>query len=116
MRESAEQNHSFFGGRAIVCLGDAAELYSSWDRPTVIVADGPYGLGSFPGEMHSPDDLAEWYEPHAKAWYDRALPHRREGARIAAIARGQEVVGSVPMLPHDVAVDAIVTEAGWVDL
>ncbi len=74
MKELAEQNHSFFGGRAIVCLGDAAELYSSWDRPTVIVADGPYGLGSFPGEMHSPDDLAEWYEPHVKVWYDRALP------------------------------------------
>ena len=49
-------------------------------------------------------------------WYDRALPHRRVGARIVAIARGREVVGSVPTLPHDVSVDAFVTEAGWVDL
>jgi DNA modification methylase len=68
------KKHSFFGGRAVVCLGDAADFYPCWDRPTVIVADGPYGLGSFPGEMHSPDDLAEWYEPHARAWYERALP------------------------------------------
>ncbi len=66
--------NSFFGGRATVRLGDALHAYPSWEMPTVIIADGPYGLGSFPGDPFSPDGLAAWYEPHAKAWYDFALP------------------------------------------
>ena len=65
---------TFFRGRATVCMGDAFHAYAEWDAPTVIVADGPYGLGSFPGDPFSPDSLATWYEPHAKAWYEYALP------------------------------------------
>lgn len=74
MNTPSAQKRSFFGDRAVVCLGDAAELYSSWGRPTVIVADGPYGLGSFPGDPFSADNLAEWFEPHARLWYEAALP------------------------------------------
>ncbi|MEJ6405157.1 DNA methyltransferase [Yoonia sp. 2307UL14-13] len=52
---------------SIVC-GDAMKQYAKWDSPTLIVSDGPYGLGKFPGEPHSTDGLADWYAPHAAAW------------------------------------------------
>lgn len=54
--------------------GDALESYADWLAPTCIIADGPYGLGKFPGEPQSPDGLAEWYAPHAAAWAARARP------------------------------------------
>lgn len=49
-------------------------------------------------------------------WYDRALAHRRPDAPIVALSRAAEVLDTVPVLPHDVAVSAIATELGWVDL
>lgn len=61
-------------GRARVELGDALEHYAKWPDPTVIVVDGPYGVGGFPGDPHTPDDLGAWYEPHVAAWSERALP------------------------------------------
>jgi hypothetical protein len=54
--------------------GDVLKVYEEWLPPTVIIADGPYGLGKFPGEPHSPDGLAEWYAPHAAAWAKYASP------------------------------------------
>lgn len=54
--------------------GDSLELYSTWDKPTVIVSDGPYGVNGFPGDLLTPDGLAEWYEPHIKKWSDCATP------------------------------------------
>ena len=54
--------------RASLYRGDALAAYDGWLAPTVIVSDGPYGLGKFPGEPTSPDALAEWYAPHAAAW------------------------------------------------
>ncbi|MCL2103440.1 MAG: site-specific DNA-methyltransferase [Kiritimatiellaeota bacterium] len=65
---------TFFDGYATVCLGDALLRCAEWPSPTVIVADGPYGLSGFPGDPASPESLAEWYEPHAKLWYAHALP------------------------------------------
>ncbi|GAA4889426.1 hypothetical protein GCM10025789_02290 [Tessaracoccus lubricantis] len=47
-------------------------------------------------------------------WYDRALPHRRPGALLVALAREDEVLDTVPTLPHDVSVDGWATELGWV--
>jgi site-specific DNA-methyltransferase (adenine-specific) len=73
-KNPASSGTPFFNGRATVSLGDAVHAYPAWDAPTVIVADGPYGLGSFPGDPFLPDGLAAWYEPHAKAWYEHALP------------------------------------------
>jgi hypothetical protein len=61
-------------GVASVHHADALTLYDSWQPPTCIIADGPYGLGKFPGEPISPDRLAEWYAPHAAAWARHALP------------------------------------------
>jgi hypothetical protein len=62
-------------GAASLHNKDALEVYDSWLPPTVIISDGPYGLGKFPGEPHSPDDLAEWYAPHAAAWAKRSTPY-----------------------------------------
>jgi site-specific DNA-methyltransferase (adenine-specific) len=53
---------------------DVLTLYPTWEVPTVIVSDGAYGLGSFAGDPYTPDSLAEWYEPHVRAWSERATP------------------------------------------
>jgi len=48
---------------------DAAEkLYAEWPSPTCIISDGPYGISGFPGDEVQAHTLAEWYEPHVKAW------------------------------------------------
>lgn len=57
-----------------ICLGDARVWYAHWAAPTVIVSDGPYGLGQYPGEAPTTAGLAGWYEPHLKAWYACGLP------------------------------------------
>lgn len=54
--------------------GDAADLYATWPTPTVIVVDGPYGVGGYPGDMPTTAGLAEWYEPHIAAWTTFATP------------------------------------------
>ncbi len=73
MSEHSNKN-SFLDGRALLCYGNSLDFYPEWPSPTLIVSDGPYGLNSFPGDPVSPENLAEWYEPHAKEWYKRALP------------------------------------------
>jgi site-specific DNA-methyltransferase (adenine-specific) len=55
-------------------LADALDRYETWAAPTVIIADGPYGLGLFPGDPPTPADLAEWYAPHIAAWARYSLP------------------------------------------
>ena len=52
--------------------GDVSERYASWPTPTVIVSDGAYGTGGFPGDPSSPSELAEWYAPHVRAWSEAA--------------------------------------------
>lgn len=47
---------------------DSISCYQTWDAPVVIISDGPYGIGGFPGDLHSSSGLAEWYEPHIQAW------------------------------------------------
>lgn len=47
-------------------------------------------------------------------WYDRALAHRRPGALLVALAREDEVFGTVPTEPHDLPVQGWATERGWV--
>ncbi len=61
-------------GEARVQQGDALGFYAHWPSPTVIVADGPYGVSGFPGDPPTPDGLGEWYEPHVRAWADLAQP------------------------------------------
>lgn len=55
-------------------FGDSASFYDKWPAPTVILADGPYGLGKFPGEPTSTRELPEWYAPHVAAWSKAAKP------------------------------------------
>ncbi len=54
--------------------GDVMSWYGAWPAPTVIVSDGPYGLGSYPGDPPTPDGLADWYEPHIEEWSKKATP------------------------------------------
>ncbi len=61
-------------GGVCIHLGDALNLYSRWPAPTVIISDGPYGLGSYPGDPPTCDGLVEFYEPHVRAWSEHALP------------------------------------------
>lgn len=49
-------------------------MYQDWEAPTCIISDGPYGLGKYPGEAPTPENLAEWYAPHVAAWAHWATP------------------------------------------
>lgn len=50
------------------------EAYDRWPAPICIIADGPYGLGGFPGDLPTVSDLADWYRPHIRAWTARSTP------------------------------------------
>lgn len=54
--------------------GDSLALYPEWDSPTVIVSDGAYGVGGFPGDPATPAGIADWYLPHIEAWSKYASP------------------------------------------
>lgn len=64
----------FHRDNAEIHLGDALDVYAQWPAPTVIVSDGAYGLGSFPGDPPTVAGLEDWYRPHVKAWTRHALP------------------------------------------
>jgi len=51
---------------------DVRTLYEKWDSPIVIISDGPYGVGSSFGDLPTPDALPGWYEPHIRAWSEKA--------------------------------------------
>ena len=53
---------------------NAINLYEKWESPTMIMCDGPYGVNGYPGDLHSYEGLAEWYEPHIKAWTQKSTP------------------------------------------
>lgn len=55
-------------GGAFIYNADALDMYEHWPKPTCIIADGPYGLGKFPGEPNTVHSLPEWYAPHVAAW------------------------------------------------
>ncbi|MFN8468286.1 MAG: DNA methyltransferase [Caldilineaceae bacterium] len=54
--------------------GDSLTLYDAWERPTVIVSDGAYGILGFEGDTSDHLDIPIWYEEHVKAWSKAALP------------------------------------------
>lgn len=61
------------GGVTIV-RGDSLDYYERWESPVVIMSDGPYGLGSFPGDPPTPFQLDSWYEPHIEVmWFGSHL-------------------------------------------
>ncbi|WP_139418877.1 DNA methyltransferase [Chryseobacterium mulctrae] len=54
---------------------DSLDLYDDWLKPTVIISDGPYGIGGFPGDPNTADVLREWYKPHIKKWSKNSTPN-----------------------------------------
>ncbi len=54
--------------------GDALQSYGAWPSPDMILSDGAYGVGGFPGDPRTPEGLVEWYRPHVEAWSRRATP------------------------------------------
>ncbi|MBC6806085.1 site-specific DNA-methyltransferase [Corynebacterium sp. LK30] len=51
---------------------DALHVYKEWETPNVIVSDGAYGVGGFPGDPRTPEKLADWYQPHIQAWSEKS--------------------------------------------
>ena len=48
--------------------------YKTWESPTLIISDGPYGINGYKGDLLSSCGLAEWYEPHIKEWAELSTP------------------------------------------
>ncbi len=64
-----------FGREGVAIHFDHAEhLYKQWPSPTCIISDGPYGVNGFPGDEYKWASLAEWYDPHIRAWSERCTP------------------------------------------
>lgn len=40
-----------------IYLGDFLQVSKNWKSPTVIVSDGPYGIGGFPGDPKTANNL-----------------------------------------------------------
>jgi site-specific DNA-methyltransferase (adenine-specific) len=55
-------------------LGDSSSFYETWDKPTVIISDGGYGVLGFEGDTSDHLGLPEWYEPHIAAWVKYTTP------------------------------------------
>lgn len=64
----------FRHGSVTVHHGDALTCYEHWQAPALIVSDGAYGLGLFPGEPSTPAGIPAWYAPHAAVWARRSEP------------------------------------------
>jgi site-specific DNA-methyltransferase (adenine-specific) len=73
LKRAADERTVRFGPCTLY-KGDALDAYATWLPPTCIIADGPYGLGKFPGEPRSPTKLDDWYASHAAAWAAAATP------------------------------------------
>lgn len=61
-------------GSVTIEMADALDRYAYWQKPTVIISDGAYGVGGFPGDPPTSAGLAEWYAPHVAAWSRYSLP------------------------------------------
>lgn len=53
---------------------DSLHCYDEWEPPVVIISDGPYGLGGYPGDPPNSEQLAEFYEPHIEKWSEHSTP------------------------------------------
>ncbi|TAJ03423.1 MAG: site-specific DNA-methyltransferase [Planctomycetota bacterium] len=71
---SHEQKRRTSRHNVVLHCGDFREVCDSWPAPTVIVVDGPYGVGGFPGDPYSHAELPAWYEPHIAEMSARATP------------------------------------------
>lgn len=65
---------SFQRAKSTIYFQLAETLYDQWPVPVCIIADGPYGLSGFPGDLHTASNLVDWYRPHVEAWAARSTP------------------------------------------
>jgi hypothetical protein len=61
-------------GESSLHFGDSLALYQTWPSPVTIVSDGAYGVLGFEGDTADHLGIAEWYEPHVRAWSLAATP------------------------------------------
>lgn len=54
--------------------GDVLRAYDNWPAPDLVMSDGAYGVGGFPGDPFDPAEIAEWYAPHIAKWSEHAHP------------------------------------------
>ena len=54
--------------------GNVLHAYDKWPSPSAIISDGAYGVGGFPGDPRTPEELADWYRPHIESWSRSASP------------------------------------------
>jgi len=54
--------------------GDSLSYYPEWEKPSVIMSDGAYGVLGFKGDTTNHEGLVDWYEPHINAWSKFAEP------------------------------------------
>ena len=73
-RRTDGKEHVAPKGRSTLHEGPAEEVYDDWDAPDLIVSDGAYGVGGFPGDPRTPEGLHAWYGDHVTAWSTRAHP------------------------------------------
>ncbi len=73
MAVSMDENVARFGS-ASLHNADALTCYDQWRSPSLIISDGAYGLGLFPGEPNGPAQLPEWYAPHIASWSRHSDP------------------------------------------
>lgn len=59
----------------VVENGNFLEFYKNWKTPTVIISDGPYGVGGYPGDPKTVRDLGEIYRPFINAWSQSSTPN-----------------------------------------
>lgn len=71
---SPARNEVFRRENVAIHFNKAEDLYPCWPTPTCVLSDGPYGVSGFPGDERKPESLAQWYEPHIKAWSRFATP------------------------------------------
>lgn len=74
-----------------------------------VVAPDTVALAIIPGLAF---DLSGGRMGHGKGYYDRLLP-RMANARLVGLAFACQVVPTVPREAHDVQLDALLTEQGW---
>lgn len=64
--ELTSSDHVASRDEVFLFRGDVMNYYERWPSPVVIIADGPYGLGSFPGDPPTVEGLVEWYGPRQR--------------------------------------------------
>lgn len=56
----------------LIFCGDSKNFYNNWEKPMVIISDGPYGIGGYDGDSTNANALPEFYEEHIKQWSQHA--------------------------------------------